>query len=91
MAVFGVEEWLRHGEVFSVVFGILARFAPTELRRAEQVQRKRQRQVVALPETMGSSGGADSRCAHDGSEQPPCECAHRKANAFANADKPRGR
>jgi len=35
MAVFGVEEWLRHGEVFSVVFGILARFAPTELRRAD--------------------------------------------------------
>jgi len=29
MAVFGAETWLRHGEVFSVVFGILARFAPT--------------------------------------------------------------
>ena len=34
MAVFGAETWLRHGEVFSVVFGILARFAPTESRCA---------------------------------------------------------
>jgi hypothetical protein len=33
MAVFGAETWLRHGELFSVVFGILARFAPLELRR----------------------------------------------------------
>jgi len=33
MAVFGAETWLRHGEVFAVVFGILARFAPTELQR----------------------------------------------------------
>jgi hypothetical protein len=39
MAVFGAETWLRHGEVFSVVFGILARFAPTESRRAGPQQR----------------------------------------------------
>ena len=38
MAVFGAETWLRHGEVFSVVFGILARFAPTESQRAGQPQ-----------------------------------------------------
>ncbi|TCJ19823.1 hypothetical protein E0L93_02385 [Rubrobacter taiwanensis] len=34
MAVFGREVWLRRGEAFSVFFGILARFAPTEVRTA---------------------------------------------------------
>ncbi len=28
MALFGRAQWLRHGEVFSIVFGLLARFAP---------------------------------------------------------------
>jgi len=28
MVRFGCEPWLRHGEVFTVVFGVLARFAP---------------------------------------------------------------
>lgn len=32
MALFGRETWMRHGEVFSVVFGTFARFAPTEAR-----------------------------------------------------------
>ena len=32
MALFGRETWMRHGEVFSVVFGAFARFAPTEAR-----------------------------------------------------------
>jgi polyferredoxin len=32
MAVYGKETWLRRGEVFSVFFGLLARFAPTEVR-----------------------------------------------------------
>jgi hypothetical protein len=32
MLVFGREPWLRHGEVFSRVFALLARFAPTEVR-----------------------------------------------------------
>ena len=32
MAVFGKEVWLRRGEAFSVFFGILGRFAPTEVR-----------------------------------------------------------
>ncbi len=31
MWVFGKEVWLRHGEAFTLVFGILARFAPTEV------------------------------------------------------------
>jgi hypothetical protein len=30
MAAFGRDQWLQHGEVFSAVFGTLARFAPTE-------------------------------------------------------------
>lgn len=32
MSVFGKEVWLRSGEAFSVFFGILAKFAPTEVR-----------------------------------------------------------
>jgi hypothetical protein len=32
MVVYGKEAWLRRGEVFSVFFGLLARFAPTEVR-----------------------------------------------------------
>ena len=32
MSLFGKETWLRNGEAFSVFFGILARFAPTEAR-----------------------------------------------------------
>jgi len=32
MLLFGRAEWLRRGEVFALVFGLLARFAPTEVR-----------------------------------------------------------
>ena len=32
MALFGRDSWLRHGEVFSVVFATFARFAPTQAR-----------------------------------------------------------
>ena len=32
MLAFGRDVWLQHGEVFSLVFGTLARFAPTEAR-----------------------------------------------------------
>ena len=32
MFIFGKEHWLGHGEAFSLIFGFLARFAPTELR-----------------------------------------------------------
>ena len=32
MAAFGKETWLRRGEAFSAFFGVLARFAPTEVR-----------------------------------------------------------
>jgi hypothetical protein len=30
MAVFGAKTWLKHAEVFSIFFGVFARFAPTE-------------------------------------------------------------
>lgn len=36
MLLFGRLEWLHRGEVFSLVFGILARFAPTDVRIAER-------------------------------------------------------
>ncbi len=32
MLVYGKHQWLRHGEVFTLVFGYLSRFAPTEIR-----------------------------------------------------------
>ena len=32
MFIFGKQQWLRHGEVFSVVFGFLSRFSITEVR-----------------------------------------------------------
>jgi len=32
MAVFGRVTWLRHGDPFAIAFGLLARFAPTEIR-----------------------------------------------------------
>ncbi|WP_063697513.1 hypothetical protein [Bradyrhizobium centrolobii] len=34
MYLFGSEAWLRHGELFTVVFGTFARFAPTDIRTA---------------------------------------------------------
>ena len=37
MALFGTEAWLQRGEVFTLVFGTLARFAPTEISRYRQV------------------------------------------------------
>lgn len=32
MMLYGKDAWLRHGEAFTVFFGILAKFAPTEVR-----------------------------------------------------------
>jgi hypothetical protein len=32
MAIYGREAWLEHGEAFTRVFGLLARFSPTEVR-----------------------------------------------------------
>ena len=36
MAAFGKHAWLRHGEAFSVLFGLFARFSPTEARVVER-------------------------------------------------------
>ncbi len=35
MLVFGREAWLRHGEVFAIVFSLLSRFAPNEWREGQ--------------------------------------------------------
>lgn len=40
MLLFGRAQWLRRGEVFALVFGLLARFAPTELRRSSAGDRE---------------------------------------------------
>ena len=32
MLIYGKDQWLRHGETFTLVFGFLAKFAPTEVR-----------------------------------------------------------
>jgi hypothetical protein len=39
MLLFGRDAWLRHGEVFSLVFGTLARFAPIEARNSRLLLR----------------------------------------------------
>ena len=36
MLIFGKDQWLRHGEAFTLVFGFLAKFAPTELRNLDE-------------------------------------------------------
>jgi hypothetical protein len=35
MLLFGREQWLGRGEVFTLVFGLMARFAPTEMRESD--------------------------------------------------------
>jgi hypothetical protein len=49
MAVFGKQTWLRRGEVFSVVFTLLARFAPTEARPYEPRSGRRPEWHLRLP------------------------------------------
>lgn len=39
MVCFGVHEWLRRGEVFSIVFGLLSGFAPTDLQPCDGLSR----------------------------------------------------
>ena len=36
MAAFGKHTWLRHGEAFTVLFGLFSRFSPTEVRVTDQ-------------------------------------------------------
>jgi hypothetical protein len=48
MLLFGRSEWLRRGEVFSIVFGLIARFAPTEARIASAREWKLRPYAVGL-------------------------------------------
>ena len=42
MLIYGKDQWLRHGEAFTLVFGFLAKFAPIEIRsRGESACRER--------------------------------------------------
>ena len=36
MLIYGKDQWLRHGETFTLVFGFLSKFAPTELRTLDE-------------------------------------------------------
>jgi len=40
MLAFGRDAWLAHGELFSVVFGLFARFSPTSVRHADRQRRR---------------------------------------------------
>lgn len=51
MFTFGSRNWLRHGEVFTVLFGLLARFAPTEYVAERQEWNLRPWAVGLLPDT----------------------------------------
>lgn len=53
MALYGKETWLREGEVFSVFFGLLARFAPTEARVTDS---------KLCRECSGACGGVEKGC-----------------------------
>lgn len=50
MLIFGGQTWLRRGEVFTVLFGLLARFAPTEYIAERRVWNLRPWAVGLLPE-----------------------------------------
>lgn len=75
MFLFGRDAWQRRGEAFSVFFGVLARFAPTEVRTTrrtvEQVARelglseRRVRELVrdgVLPELEDREGACRDGC-----------------------------
>lgn len=56
MFLFGREPWLKHGEVFSVIFGVLARFAPTEF-RTDRTEGGVRREWALRPPAVGLLGG----------------------------------
>ena len=49
MVVYGKEVWLSKGEAFSVVFGLLARFAPSEVKVQDPAQCESSRQLNIRP------------------------------------------
>ena len=57
MLAFGGDTWLRHGEVFSLVFGTLARFAPTEARDGKLLLRPFVRVQTAIAELRDREEG----------------------------------
>ena len=67
MLLFGKDEWLRRGEAFSLAFGLLARFAPTEVRVVSlRVCRRcpvqcadRERQCIGCGHCFGRASAAD--------------------------------
>ena len=67
MLLFGKDEWLRRGEAFSLAFGLLARFAPTEVRVVSlRVCRRcpvqcadRERQCIGCGDCFGRASAAD--------------------------------
>ena len=77
MAIFGKRQWLRNGEVFSVVFGFLARFSLTEVRVSDP--------EVCRVCTSGCRGPAQ---ALDASEWDGCvdcyECFEKSSNRQIN-------
>jgi hypothetical protein len=58
MALFGRATWLRHGDPFQTAFGVLARFAPTEIRVLDR---------EACRRCELSCGGRDGTCLDCGS------------------------
>ena len=49
MAIFGADAWMRNADVFSLVFGVLARFAPTELRVVSESGETESRSMMSRP------------------------------------------
>ena len=58
MILFGKDEWLRRGEAFSLAFGFLARFAPTEVRVVSP------RVCQSCPVQCTDQGGQCIGCGH---------------------------
>jgi len=58
MVLFGKNAWLKHGEAFSLAFGLLAKFAPTEVRLIsyESTAVTRRTSDTDLSEAQGESG-----------------------------------
>ncbi len=82
MFVFGKHQWLRHGEVFSVVFGILSRFSVTEVRVTGPAA-CRECGAGCSPDAMGETGCVDCyQCLERSQEwelnlRPPAVGLHR--------------
>ena len=70
MAAFGKHAWLRHAEAFTVLFGIFARFSPTEIRVTDRRACRR----------------CDSGCAEEAECVDCCECFEESAAGARELD-----